>query len=199
MDENDRALLDVKVQRDQLNGHLRRLRGELVRDEDAARSFIRSGKKQQAMLALRKKKHDQQLVGECEQHHSRLNELIDQIELARMQRDTVEALAVGVATLKRVQREIGGTNRIQQILEEQGEAIEAQQELSAALSGAGIATDDAEALAELARLEAACAAEAPKATAVAPGASGHGSAGLAVPRQPAVRPTVLPALAIGAG
>merc|ERR1740129_1107840 len=79
--------------------------------------------------------------------------------MAVMQRDTVEALAAGTATLKRVQREIGGVDRIQQILDEKNEAVEAQQELNAALSSAGIGDDDADALAELARLEAACAAE----------------------------------------
>merc|ERR1740129_86488 len=79
--------------------------------------------------------------------------------MAVMQRDTVEALAAGTATLKRVQREIGGVDRIQQILDEKNEAIEAQQELNAALSGAGIGTDDADALAEFAKLEEAFAAE----------------------------------------
>mmetsp|Transcript_74216 Transcript_74216/g.143684 ORF Transcript_74216/g.143684 Transcript_74216/m.143684 type:complete len:218 (-) Transcript_74216:46-699(-) len=154
VDDDDMALLDIKAQRDQIQGQRRRLHAQLLRDDDAARTLVRNGKKPQAMLALRTKKLHQQLADECEQHLLRLEELIEQVEMARMQRDTVQALSLGTATLRRIQKEIGGVDRVQTILDESHDAVADQQELSEALSGAGILDSDTEALAELARLEA---------------------------------------------
>eukprot|EP00929_Paragymnodinium_shiwhaense_P121499 TRINITY_DN9375_c0_g1_i1.p1 TRINITY_DN9375_c0_g1~~TRINITY_DN9375_c0_g1_i1.p1 ORF type:complete len:289 (+),score=105.02 TRINITY_DN9375_c0_g1_i1:164-1030(+) len=157
--DDDRAMLDIKVQRDQLLGHKRRFERQLAKDEEAARSLVASGKKTLAMVALRKKKQHQQLVVDVEQHLLKLEELLDNIEMAKIQKETVDALAAGVKTLKRVQQSIGDAAYVEQLLDERDEAMAAQQEISDALSGAGIAVDDAEALAELEKLEAAHAAE----------------------------------------
>lgn len=154
VDDADRALLDLKVQRDQLVGYRKRAEKQLARDEEAAWTLMQAKKKERAMLALRKKKHHQQLVMECEQNIGKLEELIDSIELARVQQDIVAALAAGVKTLRKVQQEIGGADYINQLMDEREEAMEAQQEINEALAGVGVAADDADALAELARLEA---------------------------------------------
>lgn len=157
VDDDDMALLDLKVQRDQLAGHRRRTEAQVGRDEGAAKACLREGKKPQAMLALRKKKMHEKLLQECQQHLARVDELIENVEVTRMQKDTVEALAAGVATLKKMQKEIGGVDYIQQLMDERQEALDAQRELGEALAGAGVAADDADALAEFARLEEACA------------------------------------------
>lgn len=170
IDDADLALLDLKVQRDQLVGHRRRAERLFARDEEAAWTLTQAKKKEQAMLALRKKKLHQQMVLECEAHIAKLEELIDSIELARVQQDVVAALAEGVKTLRKVQQETGGVDYINQLLDERQEAIEAQQEMNEALASMGVGADDADALAELARLEEAMAAEA-TATAVAKAAA----------------------------
>jgi charged multivesicular body protein 6 len=155
---DDMALLDLKVQRDQLVGHRRRVEQQVAKDKEAARSFICDGKKQQAMLALRKKKLHDQLVLDCGANLAKVEELVEQIEVARTQKDVVEALAAGVATLRRVQQEIGGADYVHRLMDERDDALAEMQEMSEALAGAGVAADDAEALAELARLEEAHAA-----------------------------------------
>ncbi|CAK0794074.1 unnamed protein product, partial [Prorocentrum cordatum] len=103
------------------------------------------------MLALRKKKLHQQLAMDCNTNLAK--ELVESIEFARAQKDIVDALAAGVETLKRVQREIGGADYVHRLMDERDEAILAMQEVSEALAGAGVAADDADALSELARLE----------------------------------------------
>lgn len=153
VDDGDRALLDLKVQRDQLCGHRRRVEKQLAHDEEAARSFVSNGKKSQAMLALRKKKQHQQLLIDCEQHIGRVEELIDNIELARTQQMVVETLSAGVVTLKRLQKEIGGVDYVQQLMDDRVDVVEAQEEINNALAEVGVGVDDADALAELARLE----------------------------------------------
>lgn len=153
VDDRDRALLDLKVQRDQLVTHRKKVNVQLGRDEEAARTLVQNGKKPQAMIALRKKKHHQQLAVQCEQHVAKVEELIDQIEAAQATKVVVEALKIGVATLKQVQREIGGADYVNKLMDERDEALEAQREISEALAGAGVSAEDEDALADLAKLE----------------------------------------------
>mmetsp|Transcript_105519 Transcript_105519/g.308555 ORF Transcript_105519/g.308555 Transcript_105519/m.308555 type:complete len:233 (+) Transcript_105519:2-700(+) len=157
VDDSDLALLDLKAQRDQLLGSRRRLEAQLDRDDEAAKTCVKEGRKPQAMIALRKKKMHQQLALECQGHLTRVDELIDNIEITRMQQSIVEALAAGVATVKKMQKEMGGVDYVQKLMDERQEALDAQNEISEALAGAGVAVDDEEALAEFARLEEAAA------------------------------------------
>mmetsp|Transcript_103840 Transcript_103840/g.180412 ORF Transcript_103840/g.180412 Transcript_103840/m.180412 type:complete len:253 (-) Transcript_103840:42-800(-) len=159
VDDHDRAILDMKVQRDTLVGQRRRLERECQKDEEVARSLAREGRKELALLALRKKKHHQQLVHEAQSHLFRLEELIGEVESAQMQKEAVNTLAAGVGTLKRLQQEMGGVERVQQLMDDAADAAAEQREISAALAGAGIAEDDADALAEFERMQAAYAAQ----------------------------------------
>jgi len=159
VDDSDRAMLDLKVQRDQLVGHRRRMEAQVKRDGEAAKNLVKDGKKQQAMLALRKKKQHEQLVMDSQGHLNRLEELIDNIEFTKLQSEAVKALAEGVKMLKKVQQEMGGVDYVNQLMDERDEALLAQQEISDALSSAGVAADDPEALAEYERLVEAQAAD----------------------------------------
>merc|ERR1719193_2719807 len=133
VDADDCALLDLKAQRDQLVGHRRRVERMAARDAEVAASCVQNGQKERAMLALRKKRQHQQLVLDCEAHVMKVEELIHSVEMARVQRDTVEALATGVATLKRIQREIGGVDYVQQLVDEHADSSEAMREITEAL------------------------------------------------------------------
>lgn len=155
VDDHDRAMLDMKVQRDTLVSQRKRLERECQKDEEVARSLARQGRKELALLALRTKKRHQQLVDEAQSHLFRLEELIGEVESAQMQKEAVNALAAGVGTLKRVQQEIGGVERVQQLMDDAADIADEQREISAALAGAGIAEDDADALAEFERMQAA--------------------------------------------
>lgn len=115
--------------------------------------MVRENRKPQAMLALRKKKWHDKLLLDVESQASRLEELIDQVEFAQVQKDIVDALAAGVATLKRVNKEIGGADYVQKLMDEHEEAVMEQQEISDMLAGYGVAVDDSEAIAELSKLQ----------------------------------------------
>lgn len=209
VDDSDIALLDLKAQRDQISGHRRRIEAQLGRDEEAAKVCIKEGKKPQAMLALRKKKMHQQLVLESQQHLARVDELIENLEVTRMQQSIVEALAAGVATVKKMQKEMGGVDYISKLMDERQEAMDAQQEISAALAGAGVAADDEEALAELARLEEAAAMDAliaapsagppAVATPAAPAEATAAEPAAAPPPPSTVQPEGAPVVAAAAG
>jgi charged multivesicular body protein 6 len=152
IDDSDRALLDVKVQRDQLVSHRRRMDSQVTKDDEAARSMVKESKKQQAMLALRKKKQHEQLAVDVQTHLNRLEELIASIEFSRLQKEAVEALAEGVKMLKRVQKETGGVDYVNRLMDERDEALLEKREISDALASVGVAADDADAMAEYDRL-----------------------------------------------
>merc|ERR1711871_1896539 len=139
---------------------------------------------QQAMLALRKKKQHEQLALECQNHQNRLEELIENIEISRIQQETVAALAEGVKMLKKIQKATGSVDYINQLMDERDEALLQQQEINEALASAGVAADDPDALAEYNRLLEAQAAEqlaTPMASVPAPSAA-----------EPAAAPTAAP-------
>jgi len=154
INDDDCALLDLKAQRDQLVGHRKRVTKLVAKDEENARSFVQAGRKEFAMLALRKKRMHEQMVVDCETHVTRVDEMIDHIESAQVQAQVVAALKTGVDTLKKIQREIGGVDYVQKLMDEHADLAEMQQEINQELAGAGVASDDAEFAAELARLEA---------------------------------------------
>jgi len=152
IDDGDRALLDLKVQRDQLVSHRRRMESNVKVGAEAARNMVKEGKNEQAMLCLRKKKQHEQMAVACQSHVNRLEELICNIEFSKAQKEAVDALAEGVKMLKRVQKETGGADYINRLMDERDEVLLEQQEINDALAGAGIAADDADALAEYERL-----------------------------------------------
>lgn len=160
VDDHDKTVLDMKVQRDTLVQTRRRLERECQKDEEVAKDMARDGRKELALLALRKKKHHQQLVTEAQNHLFRLEQLIDDVESAQMQKDAVNALAAGVGTLRRLQQEIGGADRVQRLMDDVADAADEQREISNALAGLGIAEDDADAAAEFERMQAEIAAQA---------------------------------------
>jgi charged multivesicular body protein 6 len=152
IDDSDRAILDLKVQKDDLVKYRKRMEAQVTKAHEAAKTLVGAGKKEQAMLALRKKKNYEQLVVDCNNQLMRLEELIGQIEFANVQKEVVGALADGVKTLKRLQQEMGGVDKINSLMDDCAEAIETQREINDALANAGISADDEDALEEYNRL-----------------------------------------------
>lgn len=155
VEDADRSLLDLKSQKDQLTRQKRKLSGKLLEDDAAARRLLGAGKKDLALLVLRKKKQHQQLVAQCETHLLRLDELIGSVEMAQMQRDVVAAIAEGAKTLKMLNEEIGGADHVQQLMGDVAEARANADEISKMLAQCDIAADDPDAISEYALMEAA--------------------------------------------
>jgi len=168
VEDSDRAMLDLKGQKDQIVRQKRKIQQKLTKDEEAARALVKSGKKEQAMLVLRKKKQHQQLVDTCENHLLKLDDLIEQVEMAKVTKEVVEALASGTQTLKKLQQEIGSADHVAKIMDDTADAVEEMQEISDILAGQGIGADDADAAAELEALWAEQRAAEVLATPVAP-------------------------------
>lgn len=154
VDDEDMALLDLKVQRDQLVSRRKAVEKRVEKADEAARTLVKSGQRERAMLALRMKKQYEQLALDSQGHVDRLGQLIDSIEVSRSQRTVVEALQAGTAVLRKIQKDMGGVDQVQRLLGEQEEAVEAQREITAALAGeGGLSAEDGDMLAEYTRLQ----------------------------------------------
>mmetsp|Transcript_117188 Transcript_117188/g.184334 ORF Transcript_117188/g.184334 Transcript_117188/m.184334 type:complete len:267 (+) Transcript_117188:41-841(+) len=152
IDDNDRAILDLKVQKDDIVKYRKRMEVQTSKAQDAAKLAVSQGRKEQAMLYLRKKKQLEQIFTDANNQIMRLEEMISNIEFAHVQKEVVGALADGVKTLKKVQEEMGGVDSINRLMDECADAVEAQREINDALANAGIAADDEDALEEYNRL-----------------------------------------------
>ncbi|CEM02551.1 unnamed protein product [Vitrella brassicaformis CCMP3155] len=150
--DSDRAVLDLKAQRDQLQIHKRKLQSTISSDLSAAKRFIETKKKSLALLALKKKKHHETLIDQCDQHLLKIAELISNVEYAQVQETLVKALEVGNAAMKKMQQEIS-LDYVERLVEESEEARAYQQEVNAMLFKDGITDQDTDVLADLRRIE----------------------------------------------
>lgn len=58
----DRAVLELKVQRDRLKQYQKKINLVLLRETEIAKEQLRAGNKEKALLALKKKKYQEQLM-----------------------------------------------------------------------------------------------------------------------------------------
>lgn len=142
VDDTDKALLDLKMQCDQLVMHKRKLEKIVVKDEEAARKMMRDGRdKKVIMLALKKKKHHQGLVDDTTGHVMKIQELVSNVEMQKINQNVVEALSGGVGALKVLQKECNA-DMVQDLLDENADQQAMVEEIGALLGQQGINDED---------------------------------------------------------
>eukprot|EP01137_Pigoraptor_chileana_P021699 Opistho-2@85727 len=92
---HDRAVLDLKVQRDKLKQYQKKIQVVLEREIELARQAVREGKKQKAILLLKKKKYQESLLEKTEQQLMNLEEMVNSIEFALVEQKVIEGLKTG--------------------------------------------------------------------------------------------------------
>ncbi|KAK5695605.1 Vacuolar protein sorting-associated protein 20 [Elasticomyces elasticus] len=131
----DRAILDMKIQRDKLHQYQKRVKVITDRETEIARECLRQGNKSKALLALRRKKYQESLLAKTDQQLAQLETLTSDVEFALVQKDVVFGLQQGTAVLKEIHKEMGGLDKVEMILEESQEAQAYQEEISEMLGG----------------------------------------------------------------
>lgn len=126
----DRAILDMKNQRDKLHQYQKRITVITTRETDIARECLAAGKKPQALLALRRKKYQETLLARTDAQLQQLEQLTNDVEFALVQKDVVFGLQQGTSVLKEIHKEMGGLEGVEMILGESAEAREYQEEVS---------------------------------------------------------------------
>lgn len=72
----DRAVLEMKIQRDKLKQYQRRIQIVLDKETDVARQCLAKGDKRRALLALRQKKYQQGLLEKTDDQLVTLEQLV---------------------------------------------------------------------------------------------------------------------------
>jgi len=149
--EQDKAILGLKKQRDQLKQYQKRINSSLEKDRELAKKLLKEGKKDRAKLLLRKKKFQEGLLDQTDKQLDQLERLTQDLEFSQVQSQVVEGLKKGNDALQKA-NSLFSTEDIEQLLDETQEAVEKQREIDELLSGQLSQIDEDEVLAELDQL-----------------------------------------------
>ncbi|KAJ2919245.1 hypothetical protein MD484_g1126, partial [Candolleomyces efflorescens] len=149
----DRAILDLKLQRDKVRQYQKQIQGVLDREEAIARAHLEAGRKDRALIALRQRKYQQSLLQKTDGQLVNLEQLVSTIEFSLVEVSVLHGLKQGNEVLKEIHREMN-VESVEKLLEETAEAREYQQEISEMLSN-NLTMDEEEAVqAEFLQLQA---------------------------------------------
>ncbi|KAI1210320.1 Snf7-domain-containing protein [Annulohypoxylon truncatum] len=149
----DKAILDLKLQRDKLHQYQRRITVLTDKETAVARQMLAAGDKKRALLALRRKKYQESLLEKTDAQLAQLEQLTRSVEFALIQKDVVFGLQEGTKVLKEIHAEMGGVEHVEKLMGETADAIAYQKEVSEMLGGRITNQDEDEVEDELAALE----------------------------------------------
>lgn len=151
--EDDRAEAEIKITRDELKAYLRRIEKNISACKAAIKTSLHNKQRPKAMLALRKQKYLETQASSAEGELANIEHVISEIEQAKVQRTVYTALKQGNELLTNFNTQLK-LEDVQKLMEDTAEAVQYQQEISAALSRQGISEDDEDLLKQLEELDA---------------------------------------------
>lgn len=150
----DKAILDLKNQRDKLHQYQKRITVLTDRETQIAKQMLAQGDKKRALLALRRKKYQESLLSKTDGQLEQLEKLTSSVEFALIQKDVLFGLQQGTKVLKEIHAEMGGIEHVEKLMGETADAIAYQKEISEMLGDKISNQDEDEVEEELAALEA---------------------------------------------
>ena len=117
----------MKNQRDKLRQYQKRITVVTTREKQIARECLARGEKDKALLALRRKKHQESLLANTDAQLEQLEKLTSSVEFALVQKDVVFGLQEGTKVLQQIHKEMGGLEAVEKLMGESEEARAYQQ------------------------------------------------------------------------
>ncbi|KAE8255723.1 hypothetical protein A4X13_0g2937 [Tilletia indica] len=124
----DRAILDLKLQRDKIRQYRKKLQTVADRDHVLARDALARGERQKALNALRRRKYQESLLAKTETQLSTLEELVSNIEFSQIQQSVMLGLQQGNEVLRSIHKELS-VEKVEQLMDETAEAQAYQREV----------------------------------------------------------------------
>ncbi|XP_008435834.1 charged multivesicular body protein 6 [Poecilia reticulata] len=146
--EQDKAILQLKQQRDKLRQYQKKINLQLEKERQLAKQLLKDGKKEKALLLLKKKRYQEQLLDKTENQISNLERMVQDLEFAQIERKVIDGLKVGNDCLKKM-HEVMSIEEVERILDETQDSIEYQRQIDEMLAGSLTQEDEDAVLAEL--------------------------------------------------
>jgi charged multivesicular body protein 6 len=112
----------MKNQRDKLHQYQRRITVLTDRETEIARECLARNDRRRALLALRRKKYQESLLEKTDGQLAQLEQLTGQVEFALVQKDVLFGLQQGTQVLQTINKEMGGIEGVERMMEETEEA-----------------------------------------------------------------------------
>ncbi|EEH06051.1 SNF7 family protein [Histoplasma capsulatum var. duboisii H88] len=149
----DKAILDLKNQRDKLHQYQKRITALTDRETQIARECLARNDRSRALLALRRKKYQQSLLAKTDAQLDQLERLTGSVEFALVQKDVLFGLSQGTKVLQTIHKEMGGLEAVEKLMGDTEEARAYQEEVSRMLGGQMSNQDEDEVEDELEAME----------------------------------------------
>ncbi|KFQ02166.1 Charged multivesicular body protein 6, partial [Haliaeetus albicilla] len=135
-------------QRDKLKQYQKRISLNLERERALARQLLKEGKKEKAMLLLKKKRYQEQLLDKTENQISNLERMVQDIEFTQIEMKVIEGLKIGNECLNKM-HQVMSIEEVERIIGETQDAVEYQRQIDEILAGSLTEEDEDAILEEL--------------------------------------------------
>lgn len=149
--EQDKAVLQLKQQRDKLKQYQKRIENNLERDRQLCKELLRNGKKEKAKSLLRKKKFQEEQLNKAEGMLENVEKLTHNLEFTQVEMRVLESLKAGNVALRQLHQLIN-IDEVEKIMDETKEGIEKQKEIDEMIHGHLTQEDEEAVLQELEEL-----------------------------------------------
>ncbi|KAL1708986.1 Snf7 family [Schizophyllum commune] len=137
----DKAILDLKLQRDKLRQYQKKIQTILDREHAIAKTHLANGQKDRAIIALRRRKYQESLLVKTDGQLENLEQLVSTIEFSLVEVSVLHGLKQGNEVLKEIHKEMN-IESVEKLLDETAEARAYQQEISDMLANNLTAEDE---------------------------------------------------------
>ncbi|KAI7956788.1 hypothetical protein MJO28_003883 [Puccinia striiformis f. sp. tritici] len=148
----DRAILDMKLQRDKLKQYQKKIENVLKLEEDIAKQALLVNNKPKALIALRKKKFQENLLSKTDSQLETLQNLVSSVEFSLIEKDVLFGLSQGNQILKEIHKELNIEN-VEKLMGETADSIAYQNEIGELLMSQMTNEEEEEVHQELEKLQ----------------------------------------------